>query len=195
MMWPSLQRRFNVTDREFIGCAAAAAVYGAAMAWLVSPVAGLASAWLLFAMALVMLIDSRHLIIPDVLSLPAIPLGLVAAGVVLPGGSREMALDHVLAAALAGAVLLGLRWLFHKIRGIAGLGLGDVKLGAAAGAWLGTAYLHWALLLASLSAVIAVLLRSAVSERGTVTSATKVPFGAFIAPAILILWTVLLLDA
>ena len=42
---------------------------------------GLATGVLALLMALITLIDFRHFIIPDVLSLPAVPLGIIATGV------------------------------------------------------------------------------------------------------------------
>jgi prepilin signal peptidase PulO-like enzyme (type II secretory pathway) len=50
----------------------------------------------------------------------------------------------------AGGVLALVRWVHFRSRGIEGLGLGDVKLFGALGAWLGFSGLPIVLLLASI---------------------------------------------
>jgi leader peptidase (prepilin peptidase)/N-methyltransferase len=95
-----------------------------------------------------------------------------------------------LATALGGAVLVATAlWLMRRIYGWLrqreGVGLGDVKLAAAAGAWLPLDAVPLCLALASSAALIAVLL-ARLRDR-SVERTTKIPFGAFLCPA---LWLV-----
>ena len=155
--------------------------------------AAVASGYLLFTMLLVTLIDSRLMIIPNVFSLPAIPLGLAAAATAFPQDWRLVLLDHAGAAVVASLSLYGLRWFYFRTRGVTGLGLGDVKLAAAAGAWVGLELLPATCLLATGAALAAVVLRRLTAPAKVITMATAIPFGSFIAPAIVIVWGMLLL--
>jgi leader peptidase (prepilin peptidase)/N-methyltransferase len=77
------------------------------------------------------------------------------------------------------------RWGYARLRHREGLGLGDVKLGAAIGAWLPLEAIPICFALAASAALILVLfahLRGRPME-----AATKLPFGAFLCPA---LWLV-----
>ncbi|WP_448579873.1 prepilin peptidase [Thermaurantiacus sp.] len=143
------------------GMEAVAALMGAA-AFAVAPGAGgwlgALFGWTILALAV---LDARHLWLPDRLTLPLLALGLAAGPAPLP--------DRALAAAIAGGglllVLLGYRWW----RGREGLGLGDVKLGAALGSWLSPLLLPPLLLGASLLGLLMALRPSA---------REAIPFGA-----------------
>ncbi len=157
--------------------------------FLVPPVLAALSAYLFFTMALITLADLRHFIIPDVLSLPAIPIGLVASALVHPDGDWRAGVTSGLAgAAIGGGTFFLLRAAYFCIRGIEGLGLGDVKLAAAAGAWLGPAALAPACLMATLAAIAGVLIHAACSGHKRLQPRHHVPFGSFIAPTILAFW-------
>ncbi|RYZ87364.1 MAG: prepilin peptidase [Proteobacteria bacterium] len=78
-------------------------------------------------------IDLEHQIIPDVLSLPLIALSPLAAWL-----HPELDLkSSFLGILLGGGVFYAIAWLYFLIRKKYGLGLGDVKLLAAIGGWLG----------------------------------------------------------
>jgi leader peptidase (prepilin peptidase)/N-methyltransferase len=62
-------------------------------------------------------------------------------------------------ATAAGVVLLGLRWMRQRVGRDAGLGLGDVKLIAAAGLWLGVATPAMIAIAASLGLLAVLVLR------------------------------------
>ena len=161
----------------------------------VPPLPAAFTAYLFFTMALITLIDLRHFIIPDVLSLPAIAIGMLASTVLVPEGDRFAGLTSGIAGAiLGGGAFYLLRAVYFRFRGIEGLGLGDVKLAAVAGAWLGPAALAPACLLATLSAFAGVMLHGALNGRREIDARQKIPFGSFIAPAILILWIGQVLD-
>ncbi len=96
--------------------------------WLIWASAGLG--WTLLALAV---IDQRHMYLPDALNLPLIPAGLVVAALI-PGA----VVIHHMAGIAAGAASLGaVAWIYERKTRREGLGLGDVKLFAAAGAWVG----------------------------------------------------------
>ena len=172
---------------EISAAIAAGAAAGATGLWLLHPVAAMAAGYMVFSVLMIVVIDSRHFIIPDIFSLPAIPLGLATVPFVPDPGFGGLA-GHVAAAGLAAAALYLLARFYRKARGIEGLGLGDVKLAAAAGSWTGLDGLPMVLLLASGAALLAVLLRNRVIRGDRASLMTPVPFGSFLAPAILIVW-------
>jgi leader peptidase (prepilin peptidase)/N-methyltransferase len=154
----------------------------------VPPLTAAIGGYLVFTMALITLIDLRHFIIPDVLSLPAIPMGLAASALRQPEGDWGAGFaSGVSGALIGGGCFYLLRAAYFRYRGVEGLGLGDVKLAAVAGAWLGPAALAPACLAATLSAIGAVLLHALV-RRTAPDARLHVPFGSFIAPVILVFW-------
>jgi leader peptidase (prepilin peptidase)/N-methyltransferase len=135
--------------------------------------------WWLLALAW---IDVRRLILPDVLTLPLIVAGLLAAAVLDPDSLAERALG----AALGYLALRAVAWAYLRLRGREGLGQGDAKLLAAAGAWLGAVALPQVILVAALSALlVAAALRLSGS---TMHAHSALPFGPFLALAIWALW-------
>ncbi|MBI2375456.1 MAG: prepilin peptidase [Deltaproteobacteria bacterium] len=83
--------------------------------------------------------------IPDEISLPGILIG----GLLRPFAFGAPWYDGVLAAGLGAAFLAFVRWLFLRFRGVEGMGLGDVKLIAMIGAFLGLKALLPVLLVSS----------------------------------------------
>ena len=140
-----------------------------------------------FAMVLVSAIDRRLFLIPDILSLPAIAAGLAAALFVGPEAGPAVFADHAIAALAAGGGFYAIREGYRRWRGFEGLGLGDVKLAGAAGAWVGIDWLGIALLLACSGALAIGALRVALGN-SRITGTTALPFGSFIAPSIVIVW-------
>jgi leader peptidase (prepilin peptidase)/N-methyltransferase len=142
-------------------------------------------------MLAISVIDARWYIIPDALSVTALGLALVNAAV----QDWQTALSGIEAAVLRAAVLaasfLALRAVYYWIRGRHGIGLGDVKLAAAAGAWLEWTTIPIAIEIAALVALAAVALRQFARGR-PLRAMSRLPFGLFLAPAIWLGW---LLDA
>ena len=129
-------------------------------------------------LVVISVIDMKTLRIPDILSLPLIAAGLTMAFAV-PGVS---AIDHVAGALAAYLLFAGVGEVYFRSRGIDGLGLGDAKLFAGAGAWLGWQALPIVLLLATAGGLIQALL-STKAER-----TTPVAFGPFISFAFWAVW-------
>lgn len=133
--------------------------------------------------AVVAAFDLDRYIIPDSASAAIFGAGLALCLVEAPAGPAEALLDALLRAAAAGGFLWLLRWLYHRLRGVAGIGLGDVKLAAAAAPWLDWSLLPLALELAALAAIVAVGL-TALRRRESIRTGAALPFGAFLAPAV-----------
>ncbi|MBN9509894.1 MAG: prepilin peptidase [Alphaproteobacteria bacterium] len=144
--------------------------------------AGCALGWTLLVLAW---IDWQHMILPDVLTLPLMLAG-VALALLWPEAALPSAPEAVLGVVLGYLAFRLVALLYRRLRGREGLGAGDAKLLAAAGAWLGAQALPGVVLLAALSALALALLAGA---RGARLSATlAIPFGPPLAVAIWLAW-------
>lgn len=150
----------------------------------------LASCVLAFATLVIAISDARRFIVPDWLSLPLIPAGLAATWLL---ADRELAstlvLAHLVAASIAASALYGIRYVYSIWRQRIGLGLGDVKLAAVAGAWTGPQGISHVLLLACVMALLFVGLAHLRDHR-SINASTPVPLGTFLAPSIWIVWCI-----
>ncbi len=148
---------------------------------------GIFGAALALLMAAIAVIDARSFIIPDRLTLAAFALGLAHAA----SADLGTYLENIMLAALRGAMLAFafylLRAAYFRLRGRQGIGLGDVKLAAAAGAWLDWTLTPVAIEIAALAALAAYALRQVLTKRPFDRGA-KLPFGLFFAPAIWLCW-------
>ncbi len=97
------------------------------------------------ALLLVSVIDLDHRFIPDEVSLPGVVVGLALAVVT----GHPSPLESALGAALGGGVLWLVAWGYQRATGIEGMGLGDVKLLAMIGAFLGWRAIPAVLVIAS----------------------------------------------
>jgi leader peptidase (prepilin peptidase)/N-methyltransferase len=159
---------------------AAAAIGLIAFAAVPNP-AGFAGALLGWILLALIVLDMQHQWLPDALTLPLLGLGLVLGPAPLP--------DRLLAAGLGGSVLLAIRFAYQRLRGREGLGLGDVKLMAALGAWLSPAFLPPLLLVAAL---IGFAMAGLLRLRGQpVGPEVRLPFGACLAMAGFPMWLAL----
>ena len=103
--------------------------------WRKEVIPGLIVVSLVLAVALAVLsaIDLNRYQLPDAITLPLVGLGLsVSYGL----GMMPLWWSAV-SAGLGFALLAGVAHIYHHVRGRVGLGLGDAKLLAASGAWLG----------------------------------------------------------
>ena len=136
--------------------------------------------WTLLAASI---IDLRHQLLPDDLTLPLLWLGLLAALFGLGTDLRSAVIG-----AMAGYLSLWLVYQgFRLLTGKEGMGHGDFKLLAALGAWTGWQYLVTIVLLSSLVGAICGL--ALILLRGRARGA-PLPFGPFLAAAgwIALLW-------
>ena len=134
------------------------------------------------AMLLVMLllplafIDLEHHLLPDLLTLPGIAIGLVFSWV---GGLAP--LPGALVGAIVGAGLpYAVMVAYRHLRGVEGMGLGDVKLLAMIGAFLGW---RGMLLTLGVGATGGALVGLMLIATGRGRRDTELPFGTFLSAA------------
>jgi leader peptidase (prepilin peptidase)/N-methyltransferase len=133
----------------------------------------LAAAILASACLALLLIDAEFQILPD-----AITLTGLAAGILLSFFSTVRTPQSALLGALLGAGGLWLvAWLYEKVAGQEGMGLGDVKMLGMVGAFLGPSGVLVTILLGSLAGSVVGLLLIA-ARRGSMKMA--LPFGVFL---------------
>src|SRR5690606_25157643 len=155
------------------------AVVWVLVAWF-TPVGWLLASRLVLATALVVLfaIDLEHQILPNVITLPGIATGFAFSFVAPPGP-----VDSLLGILLGGGVLYGIAAAYYLLRKEEGLGMGDVKMLAMVGAFLGWRAVLLTLVLSSFAgAVVGVALMAV--RRGGLKYA--LPFGTFLALAALV---------
>lgn len=145
---------------------------------------GFAAAALGWWLLLIAIIDLQYHWLPDRLTLPLIPLGLLAAWAGLGPDLRDAAIG----AGAGFAILFLIAWGYRRLRKREGMGGGDPKLFAALGAWLGWQQLPLVLVGAGLLGLVAVLLMRARGEK--VTAAHRLPLGTFMAVAAWPIWLV-----
>ena len=130
---------------------------------------------LAFACALITLfaIDLRHRILPNVITLPGIAAGFAASWFLPPGW-----ISSLIGIVSGGGILLAIAEAYYRVRGHEGLGMGDVKMLAMIGAFLGWPLMVLTLVLASFAGSIVGVAMIA-SGRGGMQAA--LPFGTFLA--------------
>ena len=133
------------------------------------------------ALLLLSYIDLRTGLLPDILTWPLVAFGLGYA-------IHEGELIFALAGAVVGYTLIaGLALVWRRTRGYEGIGLGDAKLLAAGGAWVGVLNLPVVLLIASgagLLVALSVSVKSRFPQEGT-----AIAFGPCLAFGIWIVWS------
>ena len=153
--------------------------------------APLAYGWLGAGLACLMLaiavIDARHFVIPDELSIAGFALALVNALVERPDAAVKSAAFVVLRGAALAILFLAVQVGYRKLRRREGIGLGDVKLAAVAGAWLGWLTIPIAVEIAAVAALTWYTARQIVRER-SIERTNRLPFGLFFAPSIWLGW-------
>jgi len=147
--------------------------------------------WLLVALAT---LDAKHLWLPDWLTFPGIALGLAfSVAISLSNGMHHNTWlsdvwTRILEAALAAGVILVIRLAYWLVRRREGMGLGDAKLMAMLGVWLG---LEGALesfvlsILAATAAALVWLIILAARHRTREWGQLPLPLGTFLCLAAL----------
>lgn len=130
---------------------------------------------LAFACAMVVLfaIDLRHHILPNVITVPGIVIGFVLS-LVLPPYWKSSLIGLI----AGGGVLFAIAEAYYRLRGNEGLGMGDVKMLAMIGAFLGWELMLVTLVLASFAGS---LIGIGVIALGRGGMKAALPFGTFLA--------------
>ncbi len=145
-------------------------------AWLVFGATweGFVAALFLSILLVLAVIDGTHFLLPDAITYPALAIGLGSSFV----SDRITQLDAAFGALAGAGALLFLIGVWYLVRRVRGMGLGDVKMLAAIGAFLGVRGALLALFVASvLGAAVGVWFLA----RGRLTWSSRLPFGVFLA--------------
>ncbi|MBV8799961.1 MAG: prepilin peptidase [Alphaproteobacteria bacterium] len=135
--------------------------------------------WMLLVLAVT---DFTVLRLPNLFTLTAAGAGLLLS-FWLPDRAP---LAHLVGAAAGFLVLFAIARAYWRIRGREGLGLGDAKLAAAAGAWLGWQALPYVVLIACAAAFIWVGVMAALQGKEALTR--ELPFGVPLCLAFWLVW-------
>ena len=152
----------------------AAAVLPGPLVW-VSCILG----WTLLALAV---IDYRYFLLPDYLTLPLIPFGLIVTW----ANDSAALIDHVAGVVVGFGFVVLLRAAYRRLRGREGMGLGDAKLLAASGAFVSWQALPSVILIASLTALALAFARAALGASISLTD--RMAFGTFLCLGTWIVW-------
>lgn len=146
---------------------------GAFLRWGLSPESAIYYGFIAVLMVITF-IDIDHYIIPDVISLPGIPAG-VLAGFFLPEMTFQ---SSVLGLLLGGGILFAVAWIYERLMHKEGMGGGDIKLLAMIGAFVG-----WKGVLVTLftGSIVGTLVGAAVMLYTGSSLKLKIPFGPFLA--------------
>jgi leader peptidase (prepilin peptidase) / N-methyltransferase len=146
-----------------------------ALAWWHYGPGPLLAARLVFGCALIVLfaIDLEHHLLPNAITLPLIVVGFLFSFFTEPGWASSL-----IGILVGGGVLFAIAEIYFRVRHEQGLGMGDVKMLAMVGAFLGWPLTLLTLMLASLSGTV-IGLGLIASKRGGMKYA--LPFGTFIA--------------
>jgi leader peptidase (prepilin peptidase) / N-methyltransferase len=140
--------------------------------------AGCLLGWTLLVMGL---IDLKTLMLPDFGNYLLIASGMAVTYTL----AADAAIDHAIGAVSGFLTLFAVSWLYRQIRGRDGLGLGDAKLLAAGGAWLGWQALPGILAIAGVAGLIVAI----IAQNGHGFDRYRVvAFGPYLALAIWITW-------
>jgi leader peptidase (prepilin peptidase)/N-methyltransferase len=129
---------------------------------------------LIAALLLITFIDIDHRIIPDIISLPGIPLGFLSSFILPQLGWS----DSLLGIAAGGGSLLAVAWGYQMVTGKEGMGGGDIKLLAMIGAFLGWKGVLFTIMASSL---IGTVVGVVVMLRAGRDMKMAMPFGPFLA--------------
>ena len=135
--------------------------------------------WTLLTLAVT---DFKYFLLPDFLTLPLIVAGLLATWIFDPSAL----LMHGLGAAFGFALVVAIRFVYWTLRHREGMGLGDAKLLAAAGAWVSFEGIASVVLIGALAGLVFALLASL--RKGSIALTDRIPFGAFLALGTWIVW-------
>jgi leader peptidase (prepilin peptidase)/N-methyltransferase len=136
--------------------------------------AGLSASLLLLLLLDIALIDWEHMIIPHTLTIAGAVIGL--GGSFLDGRDPASAF---LGAAVGAGSILAVSWGYRLLRGVVGMGGGDVMLMGMIGSFVGP----WGVLGTLFGGALAGTVYAVLAGRGRIQGGAKLPFGTFLALA------------
>ncbi|MCB1755049.1 MAG: prepilin peptidase [Gammaproteobacteria bacterium] len=139
----------------------------------IQTLAGIIITWSLITLTV---IDFRHTLLPDDITLPVLWLGLIAS--LLPVFVSPS--EAIVGAAVGYLSLWSIYWLFKLVTGKEGMGYGDFKLLALFGAWFGWTSIPVIVLLSSVVGAIVGI--SLIMVKGRDRN-IPIPFGPYLAAA------------
>ena len=119
--------------------------------------------------------DLETMRLPNILTLPGIVIGIAFSAFLPPGLQSSL-----IGAAIGAAIPWTIRWLWYQVKGVEAMGLGDVKMLAMIGAFLGWRQVWLVLFFASLLGAVVGIALTATRRRSL---ASRLPFGTFLAIA------------
>ena len=131
------------------------------------------------ALIVVVFIDLDHRIIPDVITLPGIPV-FFCLSFLLPEGNW---INSVLGILVGGGSLLTVAWVYALLTGKEGMGGGDIKLLAMAGALVGWQGVLFTIFVSSASGALIGIILMLRTRKGLKLA---VPFGPFISLGVVV---------
>lgn len=162
-----------VPGREPIIELVTATLFAAAL-WYYGPTALFASRVVLgCALIVLFVVDLDHRILPNVITLPGIVIGFAFSVVTGPGW-----LSSLVGIAAGGGILFATAEAYYRVRNAEGLGMGDVKMLAMIGAFLGWPATLMTLMIGSMAGSL-IGLMMIVFRRGDLQYG--LPFGTFLA--------------
>ncbi len=144
------------------------------LVWQHGPTMELASSFL-FCSAMVVLIftDYDHQILPNPVTVPGTVVGFLFS--LFPGGVSWT--DSLIGLVLGWGAIVGVSWAYRRLRGVEGMGMGDAKMMALVGAFLGWQSVLLVLVLGSFLGSLAGVFLLATGRGGL---QAKLPFGTFL---------------
>ena len=133
-----------------------------------------------YALLVLSMIDLEHYILPNVITYPGMLAGLLFAAAPGLGAPVPDFTAALWGLAVGGGGLWLFAWVFGRITGKEGMGLGDVKLLGMIGAWLGWQSLPFALFVAALVGSVVGIVWMVVAQRN---KNMPIPFGPYLAGA------------
>lgn len=157
----------------------------AVVLWAMTVVEGdliLLTAALGWALLVLAAMDIREFILADAITLPLVFAGIAVSVWLSPDAIHW----HILGAVFGFGLMLAAAWGYQALRGREGLGLGDAKLMAAAGAWTGLEGVGTVLLYGAVLSLAAIFIARGMGRSIELT--TPVPFGAGLAAGFWLTW-------
>jgi leader peptidase (prepilin peptidase)/N-methyltransferase len=165
--------RYPISGRYPLVEALTALLFAAAW-WYYGPTLLFASRVILgTALIVLFAIDLEHHLLPDVITLPGIIVGFMFSLLVGPGW-----LESIIGILVGGGILYLIAEIYYRVRHEEGLGMGDVKMLAMIGAFLGWKLTLMTLMLGSFAGSLIGML-FILTNRGGMKYA--LPFGTFLA--------------